>query len=81
LIALDAPGSSPFPVSIITPDLPVLVKSLVRNPFIVPRVSVPMTVSVVSSPTWVYIKIKAWNSVIINPTPVIMIRAIPTTLP
>jgi hypothetical protein len=81
LIALDAPGPSPFPVSIIMPALPVLLKSLVRNPLIVPRVSVPMMISVVSSPTWVYIKIKTWNSVIISPTPVIIMRAIPTTFP
>jgi hypothetical protein len=44
----------------------------VNNPFIVPGVPVPMTVSVVSSPAWVYIKIKTWNIVVINPTPVII---------
>jgi hypothetical protein len=38
-------------------------------------------VSVVSSPTWVYIKIKTWNIVIITPTPVIIMGAIPTTFP
>jgi len=38
-------------------------------------------VSVVSSPTWVYIKIKPWNIVIISPAPVIIMGAIPTTFP
>jgi hypothetical protein len=63
------------------PALPVLLKSLVRNPFIVPPVPVPIMVSVVSSPTRVYIKIKTWNSVIITPAPVIIMCAIPTTVP
>jgi hypothetical protein len=72
-VSLDAPGPSPFPVSIIMPALPVLVKSPVRNSFVVPRASVPVMVSVEFSPARVYIKIKAWDSVIINPTPVIMI--------
>ena len=57
---------------IIMPVLPVLLKSSVRNPFIVPLVSIPIMGTVVSSPTWVYIKIKAWDIVIINPTPVII---------
>jgi hypothetical protein len=73
LIALDALGFFLFPVSITLPALPVLLKLLVRNPFIVPRMSVPIMVSVVSSPTWVYIIIKAWNIVIISPTPVIIL--------
>ena len=43
-----------------------------RNPFIVPAVSIPIMVSVVSPPTWVNIKIKTWDIVIITPTPVII---------
>jgi hypothetical protein len=54
---------------------------LVRNPFIVPSVPVPIIVSVVSSPTWIYIKIKTWNIVIITPAPVIIMCPIPTTFP
>jgi hypothetical protein len=81
LIALDAPGSLLLPISIIIPALPVLLKSFVRNSFIVPSVSVPIMVSVVRSPTWVYIKIKTWNTVVIGPTPVRIIRAIPTAFP
>jgi hypothetical protein len=54
---------------------------LVRNPFIIPPVPIPIAVSVVSSPTWVYIKIKTWNIVIITPAPVIIKRAIPTPFP
>ena len=81
LIALDAPGSLPFPMSIIIPPLPVLSTSLVRNPFKVPSVTVPIMFSVVSSPPRVHIIIKTWNAVIINPTPVIIMRAIPTPFP
>jgi hypothetical protein len=54
------------------PALPILLKLYVRNPFIVPPVPVPVTVSVVSSPAWVYIKVKSWNIVIITPAPVII---------
>jgi hypothetical protein len=71
-IVLDAPTSSPFPISIITPGPPVLLKSRVRNPFVVPAVSVPIVVPVVSSPTRIYVKIETWNIVIINPAPVII---------
>jgi len=38
-------------------------------------------VSVVSSPTRVYIKIKTWDIFVIHPTPVIIMGAIPTTFP
>ena len=72
LIALDAPSSLPFPMTVSMPALPVLLKSLGRNPFIVPPVPVPITVSVESSPTWVYIKIETWNIGIINPAPVVI---------
>jgi hypothetical protein len=68
-------------MSITLPALPVLLKSLVRNPFIVPRMPVPIMVSVISSPTWIYIKIKTWNISIITPALVIIMRAIPTTFP
>jgi hypothetical protein len=54
------------------PALPVLLELLVRNSFIVPPVPVPIMVSVVSSPTRVYIKIKTWHSVIITPALVII---------
>jgi hypothetical protein len=43
--------------------------------------AVPIMVPVVSSPAWVYIKIKTWNMAIIDPSPVIIMRAIPTTFP
>ncbi|NJD55580.1 MAG: hypothetical protein FIA94_04145 [Nitrospirae bacterium] len=81
LIALDAPGLLPFPISITVPVLPVTVKSLVRNPFIVPAVSVPIMVSVVASPARVYIIIELWNIPIESPTPIIIIRAIPAAFP
>jgi hypothetical protein len=54
------------------PALPVLLKLLIRNPLIVPPVPVPIMVPVVSSPAWVYIKIEAWNSVIITPALIII---------
>jgi len=48
---VDSSGRPKFPavpMSIILPTLPVLLKSLVRYPFIVPPVPVPITVSVVA---------------------------------
>jgi hypothetical protein len=59
-------------MSIFLPALPALLKSLVRNPFIVPPVPVPIMVSVVSSPTRVYIKIETWDTIIVTPPPVII---------
>jgi len=53
----------------------------VRNPFIVPPVPIPIMVSVVSSPTWVYIKKETWDTIIITPPPVIIMGAIPSTFP
>jgi len=38
-------------------------------------------VSVVSSPAWVYFKIETGDLLIITPTPVIIMGAIPTTFP
>jgi hypothetical protein len=73
LIVLDTPGSLPLPIAIMIPALPVLLKLLVRDLFIVPPVSVPILVSVVSSPTRVYIIIKRGYVVIIGPTTVIVI--------
>ena len=72
LVALDVPRSLPFPMSIFLPALPVLLKSLVRNRFIVPPVPVPIMVSVVASPPGVDIKIKTGHTVIIPPAPVII---------
>jgi hypothetical protein len=63
------------------PALPVLLQSLVRNPLVVPPVAIPIMVSVVSSPTWIYIKIKTWNMAVIDPSPVIVMGAIPTSFP
>jgi hypothetical protein len=63
------------------PALPVLLKPLVGNPLIVPPVPVPIMISVVSSPTRVYIEIKTWNISIITPALVIIMRAIPLTFP
>jgi len=72
LIALDVPRSLSFPMSSFLPALPVLLKSLVRNRFIVPPVPVPIMVSVVSLPPGVDIKIKTGHTVIIPPAPVII---------
>jgi hypothetical protein len=54
---------------------------VVRNPFIVPSVPIPITVSVVSSPARIYIIIETGDSVIIPPTMVIIQGAIPMTSP
>jgi hypothetical protein len=52
-----------------------------RNLLIIPSVPVPIMVPVMYSPVWLDVIIKAWNTIIIAPTPVIIVRAIPTTLP
>jgi hypothetical protein len=62
----------PFPMLIVVPLLPVLVEMSVMNPFIVPRVPAPVTVSVVSSPPWVYVIIEGWNTPIMTPAPAII---------
>jgi hypothetical protein len=71
LIALDTPGSLPFPMVIRLPALPVLVKLVVRNPFIVPLVSVPGMVSVVFSPAGVDVIIKRGDSAVMRPSAVV----------
>jgi hypothetical protein len=63
------------------PFLPVLLELVVRNALIVPPVAIPIMVPVVSPPAWVYVKIETWNMAVISPSPVIIMRAIPTTLP
>jgi hypothetical protein len=72
LIVLDAPRSLLFPMPIIMPALPVLLKLLGRNRFIVPPMPVPIVVSVVSSPTRIYVEIKTRNGIIVTPIPVIV---------
>jgi hypothetical protein len=57
------------------------VKSLVVNPFIVPVMSIPVTVPVVNPPSRVYIIIELWNAPIIAPATVIVTGAIPATMP
>ncbi len=81
LITLDAPGFLRCPIVIRMPVLPVLLEPLVRNPFIVPRVPAPIMVSVVSSPTGVHVEIETGNMVEITPAPVIIMRAVPATVP
>ncbi len=71
LIALDTPGSLPFPMVIRLPALPVLVKLVVRNPFIVPLVSVPGVVSVVFSPAGVDVIIKRGDAAVMRPSAVV----------
>jgi hypothetical protein len=68
-------------MSIFLPALPVLLQSLGRNPLIVPSVAIPIMVLVVPSPAWVYIKIKARNMAVIDPSPVVIMRSIPATFP
>ena len=80
-IVLDAIGSLPFPISIRVPALPVLLKASMRNPFIAPRVAVPIALPVVSSPARVDIVVETWNTAIIHPTPVVIARAVPTAFP
>jgi hypothetical protein len=60
-------------MSIIVPLPPVLVEISGTNPFIAPRVPVPVTVSVISSPSWVYVIIEGWNTPIMTPAPAIIL--------
>jgi hypothetical protein len=43
--------------------------------------SLPTVVLVVSSPTWIYTGIETWNMVKVTPASIIIMRAIPTTVP
>jgi hypothetical protein len=61
----------PFPMVIRFPALPVLVKLLVRNPFIVPLVSVPGMVSVVFSPAGVDVIVKRGDTLVMRPSAVV----------
>src|SRR3990172_8236365 len=70
LIFFDVPFSFSFPISITMPASPVLLKMLMRNPLVVPPMPMPIMISVESSPTKVYIKIKIWDISIINPIPI-----------
>ncbi len=72
LIFFDIPFSFSFPISITRPASPISVKMLIRNPLVVPPMPTPIVISVVSSPTWVYIIIKIWDISIINPIPIII---------
>ena len=72
LIVFDAPGFFSFPVTIVLPALPVLLKPLIRYLFIVPPMSLPVAVFIINPPTWVYVEIETGNASIINPAPVII---------
>jgi len=55
-----------FPSADVIPGPPVPLKLMVRYSFVVPPVPVPIVVSVVSSPTRVYIKIENGDTMIIS---------------
>ena len=78
---MDAPSSLLFPMPGAFPILPVLLKPVVRNPFIFPAVPVPIAVPIIVSPPQVHIKVKAWDGGIINPVAIIVARSIPAPLP
>jgi hypothetical protein len=71
LIALDTPGSFPSPIVIRLPALPVLMKLVVWNLFIVPSVSVPGMISIVFSPAGVDVIIKRGDSAVMRPSAVV----------
>jgi hypothetical protein len=81
LVVLDAPGSTPFPIPGIIPAFPVLLELPAGYPFMVPSVSVPIVVSVVSSPARIHIIIKPWDVVEVNPTVVVITGTIPAAFP
>lgn len=72
LVVLDAPGSMSFPIPGVIPALPVLLELPAGYPFVVPSVSVPIVVPVVSSPARIHIIIKPWDTVVVNPTAIII---------
>jgi hypothetical protein len=80
-IVLDTPGPPPLPIPVRLPVFPVAVESMVRDPFIVPAVSVPVTLPVKYSPARINIIIKDRNRAIIRPTPIIIRRPIPAAFP
>jgi hypothetical protein len=81
LIALNSPGPLLLPISVIMPAFPVLLKLSIGDPVIMPRVSVPVMASVVSSPARVDIKIETRNMIEVGPTSIIVMRAIPVAIP
>ncbi len=81
VVALYVPSFLPFPISVVMPASPILLKFPLRNTLIIPWVSLPLMVSVVFSPMRIYIIIETRHVVIINPTTVIITRSIPTALP
>jgi hypothetical protein len=81
LIILDTPGAPPFPVPIVLPALPVLLKPPLGDPFELPPVPVPIMLPIISPPTRVDIEIKTRHLPVITPAPVIISRAIPAAFP
>jgi len=81
VIALDTPGSLPFPIIVIMPAVPVSLELAVGNSFIIPSMSIPVVVSVIASPSWIYIIVKAWDAVIISPSTIIVIGPVPVAVP
>ena len=81
LIALNSPGPLLLPISVIMPAFPVLLKLSIGDTVIMPRVSVPVMVCVVSSPARVDIKIETRNVIEVGPASVIVMRAIPVAVP
>src|SRR4030042_3566312 len=72
LISFHVPFSFSFPISTAIPTFPVLFKLLVGNPSVVPSMSMPMPVSIVSSPTRINIIVKIGDVLIIDPTPIVI---------
>jgi hypothetical protein len=69
---LNVPSSFSFPITIALPTSPILLKMLMRNTVIIPWASVPMAVSVIPSPTEVYIIIEIRDVPVIYPISVII---------
>jgi hypothetical protein len=80
-IALNAPIPLFFPMSVAVPASPVGLKALVRDPLIVPAVSVPVVISVVASPARIHVVIEARDAVIVSPTAVVVMGARPAAVP
>ena len=76
-IILNVPSFLLFPVSVTLPGLPVPLKLRIWDLLIVPSVTLPIVVMVVSSPMGVHVIIESRDPTVIDPTAIIIVRTIP----
>lgn len=72
LHAPDTPGLLLLPMAVSFPGIPVALHLLVRNSPVVPLVSLPAPMPVISAPGGRYPWIKGWDSLVVRPAGIIM---------